>query len=222
MKPLKPQFPLAPLSLLTAGLLLYLIKATVPYLIFQPLSFPIDLTKPTFQTPTFQVPAARGHALVLEVDRLGSIPHQECLLGQPISAEKCKNQPSKVNLSWIIYSGDNKIAEGKSQEGGGGGWSQKTLSRNIGRIPTLENIGKASSLESNKNYVLKIVSHADASELGPAHPRIKIDTYGQAGFHEYATFAWIIFLAAPIMLIAGIFWLSTWVVINIFLSRKQH
>jgi hypothetical protein len=151
---------------------------------------PISLRGGHVRTREFKVNLKALYIVEIEVEK--KIPYEtlNCLLGiEDINPDKCKNNASVVNVSWVLSSQGAVVALGSTIESKGGSWTKDIIARQIGSFQS----------EKGRQYTLDVNVLADGSSLTEGNPRLKVGVHPM--YYENVAFADIPFLLVTVVLI---------------------
>jgi hypothetical protein len=135
---------------------------------WEPLEFPISLSNGIIATPEFRPVLNTDYYILVEVRRKIEFQRLNCLLGLEDFHyfERCENAPEAIDISWVVTSAGDTIAQGRSQNNHGG-WYSDTIDRTIGHFQG----GKALPCK------IRATINKDASELNQTNPRLIVSVH---------------------------------------------
>jgi hypothetical protein len=131
---------------------------------------PAPLSVGHLRTPEFKVNQNAFYIIEIEVGKTIPFETLNCLLGvESTYQERCKGTPSVVHATWTLTSSGAVVARGSAEEFKGGGWTNDTISREIGSFNS----------EKGRRYVLEVDILSDGTRLEAGHPRLKVGVHPQ-------------------------------------------
>jgi hypothetical protein len=165
-----------------------LVCVGVSYLIgdrynWEPLSQTVALTPGAIETRSFKTDRSGYYEIALDIDPDSALDNAPCLLGIDPSQDPdgCKQTPSLIDISWIVTSGAEQVAQGTSSE-----VNEVYTANRLGRV-----IGEFWG-QRGSQYSLTLVVKKDGTPLNVAHPTLVVKVNEEES-NDYAIYSQILF-----------------------------
>ncbi len=130
-----------------------------------PLDIPVSLLVGHIRTPDFRPSVNITYDIDIAFDSGIPLDKLNCLIGMNLqSVQPCTNQPSVLNVNWMLMRDGQNIASGSSTETVMAGYSYNKTARHIGNFRA----------EHGRKYSLELDVLQDGAQLGRANPRLQV------------------------------------------------
>jgi biopolymer transport protein ExbD len=162
---------------------------------WDPLDVSISLSRGHIRTNEFAINLQTSFVVQIEVERKSDSDLAPCLLG----FSECAGTSPVLRASWVLSSGGEIVAQGKSSESDGIVGGTETMAKIIGFFHA----------PRNARYVLDLDVLDDSSGLNAGHPRLQISewsgTYPEYdAYHFSVVFGTALFVLGAVLLVRSV------------------